>query len=288
MKSQSKPKAFLQSLRRPAVAAAAFGVLMIVGTMLFSARHWFSFISLEGLFIVVGGVIAVAFMSFQAKDVWAALYAIRDMLKEPRVTHDNLHHDMIRILAWARLYKEKGARGLEASIGASGLNDPFVKYGLNMVVSNYKPEEVRIMMETAAESFYERDTVPAHILQSMASHAPAFGMIGTLIGMVAMLYNLGDNVTGIGSGLAVAFLSTFYGVVTARMVYMPAAARILQQQESLRFRNYLITEGMVLLVENKSSAYIQDRLNSFLRPEIHDNVSIEALNRALLPRLRTV
>jgi len=72
--------------------------------------------------------------------------------------------------------------------------------------------------------------------------------------------------SGIGSGLAVSLLSTLYGVLTARMMYMPAAAKIVQKQDNLRFRNYLITEGMVLLVDNKPSHFIQDRLNSFLKP----------------------
>ena len=66
----------------------------------------------------------------------------------------------------------------------------------------------------------------------MTSHAPAFGMIGTLVGMVAMLCNLNDDVSGIGSSLSVSFLSTLYGVVSARMVYMPAAAKLRQASRS--------------------------------------------------------
>src|SRR6516225_4540980 len=126
------------------------------------------------------------------------------------------------------------------------------------------------MMETAADGCYDRDVVPVDILQSMASHAPAFGIIGTVVGMVAMLCGLGDNVSGIGASLSVAFLSTLYGVVSARMIYMPAAAKLRQSVAKRRFRNQMITEGMVMLVSKKSPTYIQDRLNSFLRPERHD------------------
>ncbi len=134
------------------------------------------------------------------------------------------------------------------------------------------------MMETAADACYERDHVPVEVLQTMASHAPAFGMVGTLVGMVAMLCNLTDDVSSIGSSLAVAFLSTFYGVVSARMVYMPAASKLRQEVANHRFRNHLITEGMVMLVGNKTPMHVQDHLNSFLRPEGHDYFSVIKVN----------
>ena len=99
---------------------------------------------------------------------------------------------------------------------------------------------------------------------------PAFGMVGTLLGMVALLSNLSDNIAGVAPSLAVAFLSTLYGVLSARMVYMPAAARLRQELESQRLRHLFISEGMAMLAAKKSSMQIQDRLNSFLRPDIHD------------------
>ncbi len=224
--------------------------------------------------IVIGGTLAVAFMSYQASDVMEALRGVGLMFKKANVTHENLYRDLINIIAWARIMKEKGLRGLENQVDDEGINDPFVRYGLDMVVSNYTAEEVRGMMETAAEAFYERDTIPANVLLAMASHAPAFGMVGTLIGMVIMLGNFSGDMSGIGHGLAVALLATLYGVVTARMLYLPAATKIMQKQDNLRFRNHLITEGMAMLVANKSPRYIQDKLNSFLKPGLHSRVTL--------------
>jgi chemotaxis protein MotA len=198
------------------------------------------------------------------------------MFKKAKATHENLHTDLINIMAWARIMKEKGLRGLEDQIGADDLNDPFVRYGLEMVVSNYTPEEVRSMMETAADAYYERGTVPATILMAMASHAPAFGMVGTLIGMVVMLGNFSGDMSGIGQGLSISLIATLYGVLSARILYMPAASKMMQKQDNLRFRSHLITEGMVMLVANKSPRAIQDRLNSFLKPGLHSKVTSEA------------
>lgn len=276
-----------QPFDKAPVIAASVGGLLILGAVILSTRNYLAFFSLEGLMIVVGGVFSVAFMSYQHTDVQKALHAIGDMFKEANTTHENLHHDMMHIIHWARVVRDKGMRGLEANIGPNGVEDPFVKYGLTMVVSQYTPEEVRAMMETAADAYYERDVLPADILQSMASHAPAFGMIGTLLGMVVMLYNLDGNVAGIGGSLAVSFLSTLYGVFTARMIYMPAAAKLRQKLDNIRFRNYLITEGMVMLVSNKTPTFIHDRLNSFLRPEIHDIIGGSVHNMPV-PRLKAL
>lgn len=249
----------------------ALAFLFIVGAIALGTHSLLAFFSVEGLVIVVGGVIAVAYMSFETEDVRSALGAIAAMFRERgRKPIDHLHRDMAEIIAWASMVKELGMRRLEWALAKQGITDPFVRYGLNMVVTGYAPEDVRAMMETAADASFDRECIPVDVLQSMTSHAPAFGMIGTLIGMVAMLGNLDTNVAGNGSSLSVAFLSTLYGVVSARMVYMPAAAKLRQAVTRRRFRNQLITEGMVMLVRGETPTYVKDRLNSFLRPESHD------------------
>ena len=254
------------------IIGAAFGFALILGAILMGTKNYLAFCSLEGLMIVVGGPLAVAFMSFQANNVIEALRGIGLMFMKPTATHENLNQELVKIIDWARVIKAGGLRELENKAVPSDLGDPFIRYGIAMVISNYKPEEVRKMMETAAEGYYERDTIPARVLLAMAGHAPAFGMVGTLVGMIIMLGAFKDDMSGVGSGLSISLLATLYGVVTARMVYIPAASRITQKQDSLRFRNHLITEGLVMLVGNESPRHITDRLNSFLRPESHHDI----------------
>lgn len=255
------------------VIGATLGFIMILAAIAHGTDNFAGFISFEGFFIVIGGSLAVAFMSFQANYVVEALKAIGSMFMRATATHENLHKDLIDVIAWARIVKEKGLRGLENEIDSKdAVKDPFVKYGLSMVVSNYTADEVRDMMETAADATYERDTIPARVLLAMASHAPAFGMVGTLVGMVIMLGQFSDDMSGVGKGLSISLLATLYGVLAARMFYMPAASKIMQKQDGLRFRNHLITEGMAMLVANKSPRYIQDRLNSFLKPGIQSRL----------------
>jgi chemotaxis protein MotA len=258
------------SYARAPLLGAAFGLLLLLGPVALGARGLLILFSLGGLAIVGGGVIAVAFMSFEAEDVRKALGAIVRMFRKPEATHDDLRHDMANIIRWSGMINSREARKLDSGIGGEAVNDSFIKYGLNMALSEYAPEEVHHMMETAAEACYERDSKVVDILQAMTSHAPAFGMVGTLIGMVALLGNLADNMSGVAPSLAVAFLSTLYGVLSARMIYMPAAARLRQEIESRRFRHHFICEGITMLAGKKPSMQIQDRLNSFLRPDIHD------------------
>ncbi len=271
--SQKKPDKTHPLMRAP-VVGAIFGALLVLSPIVLGGKFYLLFFSLGGLIIVVGGVVTVAFMSFESAEVFKALDAIKRLFKEPKPSPNTLQTDVTAIIYCARIVMEKGMRNLESTISTIGIQDPFVKYGLNMVVSEYPPEDVRAMMETAADACYERDSIPVDVLQAMTSHAPAFGMVGTLVGMVIMLCGLSDNVADIGPSLAIAFLSTLYGVLSARMVYIPAASKLRQEVDQRRFRNHLIIEGMVLLVSKKAPMYVQDRLNSFLKPEFRNYYNV--------------
>jgi chemotaxis protein MotA len=269
---QTSFETFRQRYVRAPVIGAAFALLLVLSPIIMGGQPFLIVFSLGGLVIVIGGVVTVAFMSFDADEVRKAIQTIIMMFKETKPEpQENLHDDVTAIITCARLLREKGGmRNFETIIGKIGIRDPFLKYGLNMVLSDYAPDEIRAMMETAAEANYERDSVPVEILQAMTSHAPAFGMVGTLVGMVAMLCNLTDNVSEIGPSLAVAFLSTLYGVLSARILYIPAASKLRRKVDYCRTRNGLITEGLVMLVSKKTPMYVQDRLNGFLRPEAYD------------------
>jgi chemotaxis protein MotA len=254
---------------------AAFGLALLVAAIATSSNSVSSLSSLGGLVIVFGGVTAVAFMSFRPDDVYGALNSIADMLKgaAPSLEPD-LGQDMEDIVGWSRIVHGTGMRGLERSLGSNRTADPLLSYGLNLVVSDYTPDDVRAMMQTAADGSYQRACVPVDVLRAMGSHAPAFGMVGTLIGMVSMLHSLTNDVEVIGGTLAVAFLSTLYGVLSARMIYLPAASRLEREVEAQCLRDNLVTEGMVMLARLKSPTFIRDRLNAFLQPRARNYINV--------------
>ena len=171
------------------------------------------------------------------------------------------------------------ARTLDALAGAERAGADLAVFP-ELTVTGYPPEVIRSMMNTAVEADFERSIAPVAVLRNMASTAPAFGMVGTLVGMVIMLQHIQSNMALIGTGLAVALLATLYGIIVARLFCLPAADKLMQKEEIMRFRNYMMTEGLVLLAEKQSPRYMQDKLNSFLDPAIHFNLDSQLKNPA--------
>ena len=135
---------------------------------------------------------------------------------------------------------------------------------------------MRETLEITADKTFERNLVPANILKGMGATAPAFGMIGTLVGLIIMLSSPGADPKDLGIGLAVALNTTLYGVLFARLILIPAASKLTQRQQIQRFRHELITEGLVMLAERRSPRYIADRMNSFLDPNIRFDIDKQA------------
>jgi len=251
---------------------ALFGFGLFLASIVTITDNYASFLDFHGAMIVFGGTIASAYMSFQARYVNIAFKAIWWMIKKPRSTREGLNTEIARLIKWAYIVQTKGMQGLETEVRSVQASEPLLKYCVDLVTSNYKPEDLRKMLETAVESQFERNVAPVAVLKMMAGAAPAFGMIGTLVGMVVMMQGLGGDFSSMGTGLAVALLATLYAVVYARLVCLPAAEKLQQKEEIERFRNYLILEGLVMLAEKQSPRFMQDRLNSFLDPAIHFNI----------------
>ena len=253
-----------------------FGLALIISATFMSTPHALIYLNLHAVMMVLGGSIAAAFMGYQSRYVIVAFKAIWWMLKKPKSTREGLNTEIMRLIKWSYLVQQKGLPALEKEIRTVPAHDPLIKYCMELVVTNHPPEELQKMMHTAIEAEFERQTIPVQILKSMASNAPAFGMIGTLVGLVAVLDGMGSGVAGmagaIGKGMAIALITTLYGVFFARMVFLPAASKLLQQEETERFRNLMMAEGLTLLAAKRTPRYMQDRLNSYLDPAIHFNI----------------
>ncbi len=237
-----------------------------------STDQYGTFVDWPSLLMVLGGTVASAFMSYQSRYVILAFKTIGWMFRKPKSTREGLNTEIMRLIKWAYLVQQKGLPALENEIKSLQNDDGLLDYCLTVVMTAHKPEDLRAMMETAVESEFERRTVPVQVLRMMASTSPAFGMIGTLVGLVVMLQNFGADMSAIGSGLSLALITTLYGIVFARLFYLPAANKLQQKEEIQRFRNYLVAEGLLMLAEKRGPRFMQDRLNSFLDPSIHFNI----------------
>jgi chemotaxis protein MotA len=249
---------------------AAMG--LFIGSIAISTNNFWIFADLASFIMVAGGTLAATFISYEPRYVILSLKLILRIVMSPRIGRNVLKNEVGRVIRWAYTVQKNGIPALEAEAKKSTSDDKFLKFGIDMVISGYTGAEVREIMNTTIETTFGRNTVQVDILQNMASAAPAFGMIGTLVGLIIMLDNMGGDPSSLGKGLAVALLTTLYGVLMARIILIPAATKILQREQIIRFRNYLVAEGLALLADKKSPRYIQDKMNSFLDPSIHFNI----------------
>ncbi|NDF11513.1 MAG: flagellar motor protein MotA [Proteobacteria bacterium] len=248
------------------------GFLVIFLTITMHSANGSAFLSTEGAMLVMGGTFAYALMSFPGRLVLQAMKAIVHMVTKPVHGPETLKDDIQRFVSWGYFIHSKGMKEFERKV-AEKLMDPELRYGADLLVSGYNAEDVRRLMETAAETAFERNTRPTAVLQNMAGSAPAFGMVGTLVGMVVMLANFESDMSKVGSGMAIAMIATFYGLVMARLVFMPAANNLNIKQEQVRFRNYLLAEGFALLAEKRTASFVQDALDSYMDPVHHQDLT---------------
>lgn len=244
------------------------GLGLFLSSIFLSTENIWIFLNLPSFFLVAGGTLASAFISYQPRYVWLALRNIGKLFIEQRVGRKTLNQDTGMVIKWGFTQKKGGLMALEKYIKAIQPPDPYLIFGLELVVSGYEGEDVRKMLQANVESTFGRNMVQVNILKTMAGTAPAFGMIGTLIGLIIMLESMGADTANLGKGLAVALVTTLYGVFMARMLFIPAAAKAEQKEQIARFRNYLLLEGFVMLAEDRSPQYMVDKMNSFLDPAI--------------------
>ncbi|TAE34892.1 MAG: flagellar motor protein MotA [Alphaproteobacteria bacterium] len=255
-----------------ALAGALFGVFLFCVSIAMSTDNYASFFDWPSLLMVLGGSVATAYMSFQAIYVNIAFKAIIWMFRKPVATRDSLNAEIARLIKWSYVVQKSGIPALENEVKNVPPSDSIMSYCLTLVATNHAPDELRSMMETAIHAQFERHTIPAEVLRSMAGSAPAFGMLGTLIGLVVMLQSFGEDLGQIGSGLSLALITTLYGVLFARMLFLPAAMQLQQKEEIELFRNQMMIEGLIMLSQKKGPRFMQDKLNSFLDPVKHFDI----------------
>jgi len=254
------------------IISLAFVIALFVGAIMLATDDPTIFLDLPSFVMVVCGTMAATFVSYEPRYVILSLKLIGRIMFTPKIGRDILKAEVGRMIRWAYVVQKGGPPALEKEAKKATKGDKFLTFGVEMVISGYTGDEVRDIMTNLVETSFGRNTVQVNILKYMASASPAFGMVGTLIGLVIMLNKMGADPSALGGGLAIAMITTLYGVIFAQLVYKPAAAKIMQREQIVRFRNYLIVEGLVLMADNRNPRFIQDKMNSYLDPAIHFSI----------------
>mgnify|MGYP003651307705 CR=1 FL=1 len=253
--------------------AMLVGFGLFIAAIVLSTDNYSVFLSGASVILVLGGTVAATFVSYEFRYVVEALKAIASNFSVHRVGRAGLNIEVGRVIRWAYLVQKDGILSLEAEAKKTpGWDGGFLRFGVELITTGYNGAEVKRILGNTIEATFERNSVRADILRSMARAAPAFGMVGTLIGLVIMLDKMGDDPAQLGAGLAVALITTLYGVILARLIFAPAASKLTQREEIGRFRNYLIAEGLAMLADKASPRHIQDRMNSYLDPTIRYDI----------------
>ncbi|MBO6782509.1 MAG: MotA/TolQ/ExbB proton channel family protein [Alphaproteobacteria bacterium] len=259
------------SLNTLVAVLVGFGLFMTAIAL--STDNYLLFMSGAGMILVLGGTLASTFISYEYSYVLGGLRGILQAFKIDRRGRSHLNTEVGRVIRWAYLVQKEGIVSLDAEAKKTpGWDGGFLRFGVELITTGYDGAKIQSILGNVIESTYERNMVGAQVLRSMAVAAPAFGMVGTLIGLIIMLDNMGDDPSQIGAGLAVALVTTLYGIMLARLVFAPAATKLQQREEIFRFRNYMIVEGLSMLADEASPRHIQDHMNSYLDPTIRYDI----------------
>lgn len=241
------------------------GFGLIIGAIIMSTDKAMVFINLPSVIIVLGGTLATVFISYEAKTGFKALNLMIQSFLSHKDSATSLKEEVGRIVRWGYVVQKNGLQGLETEVtDAIRAKDPFIGYGADLVVTGYTGAEIRQILVQSLEAREQRSRKATDALKKMGGDAPAFGMLGTLIGLVIMLGSMGSDPGAIGPSMAVALITTFYGVFLARVLFIPLATKMSAREDTSLFKNVLQVEGLILLAERKSPRYIQDKLNAFV------------------------
>ena len=257
-----------------AIASFIAGFSLVLAAILTATDQPQAFIDIPSMFVVVGGTIAALFISYEPKHAINALRTMFGSFKKHPDSAKSLKDEVGRIVRLAYIVQKNGLQGLENEITDSlREEDPFLAAGADLVATGYTGAEIKQIMEHMLDSQAVRDAKATDALNKLGGDAPAFGMLGTLIGLVIMLSNMGGDPAAIGPSMAVALITTFYGIILARLIFIPLGTKVAARNDVTMFKNTLQMEGLILLAERKSPRYIQDKVNSFV--DVREQFSID-------------
>lgn len=220
--------------------------------------------------ITMGG--SAICMLLQAKsipDFLASYKSIGLALKKPTANEAQVIGDIVKLSNVAR---KEGLLALEEM--ANNLEDEFLKKGIMLIVDGTDPELVRNIMETELASVDKRHNEKIGFWANYAGMGPAWGMIGTLIGLVNMLYNM-DDMAAIGPNMAVALLTTLYGSLLANWICVPISFKLKMFNDMEITIKEIMVEGLLSIQAGENPRVIEEKLKSFLAPNARENVGAE-------------
>src|SRR5690554_4289226 len=252
---------------------ASIGLLAIV--LFFSAEDPLLFIDLPGLGIVLVGTAAATFIAYPLREVVRVFGLIRAIVRNERLYIEKDLEDLVEI---SRIWMQGDIRAVEETL--QRVSNPFLRNGVQLVIDNVPEQDILDLMQWRIARMKAREHAEAQLFRVMAGFAPAFGMLGTLVGLVNLLFLLGDgDMTAIGRQMALALMTTFYGVLLANLLFKPVAVKLERRTEQRLVLMNTVLQGISMMSQKRSPSLLRETLNAFVA-EVQDEIIDHQATRA--------
>lgn len=245
--------------------ASVIGLLLAVGlivcSILLGSAPFTAFIDLPSIFVVFGGSMAASLICFPLKSMLSApMVAKNAFFNKPT----GLVQLIEQIVSLADTARRDGLLALESRLDE--IDNSFITLGVQMAVDGTRAEVIEDIMRTEIDAVATRHRDGKSVMDQLGRFAPAYGMIGTLMGLIMMLSDMSDP-SSIGSGMAVALITTLYGAIAANVLFIPFAEKLgfINKQELLAME--VIVRGIMAIQSGENPRVIEQKLTTFLPPK---------------------
>lgn len=219
------------------------------------------FYDLASIFITVGGSFFTVVICYPMSIIKGLPRAIKNVFVEKQIPPVEIIDSFVELSKQAR---KEGLLSLENSI--ENLDDNFLKSGIQMIIDGMEPDTIRDILELDINEMEKRHASYINLMKAWAGYGPAYGMIGTLIGLIQMLARLNDP-SSLGPGMAKAIITSFYGSVLANFIFGPLAAKLENKNEEEVGRREMMLEGILSLQSGVNPRIIEEKLKAYLTPD---------------------
>ena len=245
--------------------ATIIGVILGMGMVMWAiltGAGWKIFINIPSMMIVAGGTLGATLVSFPLKEVLGVFNTVKYVFLHRSESPTEIIQQIVSI---SRVTRIKGSIALEEEI--KNVKNGFLKKGLILILDRVHPNVIHAILERDVIFLQQRHEVGQKVIKMMASLSPAFGMIGTLIGLIAMLKVL-DDPRSIGPGMAVALITTFYGALAANLFFIPMAEKLKLRTNEEILNREIIIEGILRIQARENSVMVEEGLTAFISPRL--------------------
>ena len=232
------------------------GIVVVVLAQLLEGGAPQSLLQGAAALIVFGGTLAALLVSYSPQDVLKAIRIVVDTFKVADTTTDRLAQRLVAIAGQAH---RKGIMTLENELPA--IDDPFLANGLALVIDGIAIETLRDITTTERRARDADDEAPARIFEAAAGYAPTLGILGAVIGLIQVMQHLSEP-GALGSGIAVAFVATVYGVASANLIFLPLAGRLRERAHNASRQRDLIAEALFAIHSRMNPRLVAQKLKA--------------------------